>query len=217
MSKRCGSCVYRGDSAGCGSACLYILHTGCSRLKEAYKATGESSLTDRVREAMRPENCGHYKKGKRQQLPEAQILLPGTQIGAKPQLADLPVDGPSASSGKCRPNKVRPLEPQLRALHRKGLTDPEIGKALDLSGKTVCAWRHRVGLQPNKYIRPKKPLTSTVRQEPRMRELYEQGWSDRKIGRAVGLSEETVAAWRKRTGLPSHYRKPQAEERDGVL
>lgn len=216
MSKRCGSCVYRGDSAGCGSACLYILHTGCSRLKEAYKATGESSLTDRVREAVRPENCGHYKKGKRQQLPEAQILLPGTQIGTKPQ-AEQSTDVPSASRGKSRPNKVRPLEPQLRALHRKGLTDQEIGKALDLSVKTVWAWRHRVGLQPNRHSRAGKPIPSTVRLEPRMRELYEQGWSDRKIGRAVGLSDETVAAWRRRTGLPSHYRKPQAEERDGVL
>lgn len=213
MSRRCGSCVYRGDSAGCGSACLYILHTGCSRLKEAYKATGESSMTDRVREAMRPENCGHYKKGKRQLLPETQILLPGTQIGAKPQ----PADVPNASSRAGRPSKVRSLEPQLRALHRKGLTDTEIGKALDLSVKTVFAWRRRVGLQPNRHSRAGKPIPSTVRQEPRMRELYEQGWSDRKIGRAVGLSEETVAAWRRRKGLPSHYRKPQAEERDGVL
>ena len=36
-----------------------------------------------------------------------------------------------------------------------------------------------------------------------MRELYEEGMSDREIGNRLGLSELSVNLWRRRSGLPS--------------
>lgn len=42
-------------------------------------------------------------------------------------------------------------------------------------------------------------------QETQIRELYEKGLRDTEIGKAAGLTRNTVASWRKRTGRKSNY------------
>lgn len=41
-----------------------------------------------------------------------------------------------------------------------------------------------------------------------MRHLYDQGLSDVAIGKAIGISYETVRQWRKKEGLSPNYAKP---------
>lgn len=78
--KRCQDCAYRmTDNNGLCQGCAYIQITGRSRLKEAYRRLGVNHPTEEVREALRPENCTHYRKGKRLQIPGKQMVLDGSR------------------------------------------------------------------------------------------------------------------------------------------
>ena len=78
--RRCLSCAYRSaDSNGWTEGCGFIQITGQSRLKEVYQRLGVHEITDEVREAMRPENCRHYQKGKPNRIADRGIVLAGSR------------------------------------------------------------------------------------------------------------------------------------------
>ncbi|MBR5094472.1 MAG: helix-turn-helix domain-containing protein [Oscillospiraceae bacterium] len=191
---RCRSCVFRDRMVGCeGATCAYMLHTGQSRLKEVYARLGVTSVTEEVREAMRPKNCTHYIKGPRRDLRRKQIRLDGSQARS------------------VRPSATAEKEPVLRALYKAGLSDVKISRLAGISKTAVLLWRRRTGRAPNKQDTPKGRPKRLDRE--RARELYEQGRTDREIGELLGVNENTVWDWRKKEGLQSNGAKKSEARR----
>lgn len=75
---------------------------------------------------------------------------------------------------------VRFDEQKALELHKQGLYDAEIAKAVGASKTSVCYWRKRRGLESNfKVKRPEKPVSKLV--------------LDAKAARAAGM---TYGAWK---------------------
>lgn len=174
MSCRCATCIYRASDDPHKKnrpGCSYLLLTGRSRLAKVYKRLTVNRITDKVREAMRPEKCRLYKKGDKLILPdEGQILLPGS----------IPIYK--------RINKE-----QVRELYRMGLNDREIADELGCAHETVRRWRQNEGL-PHNYKHGAKP-------QERILSLYEAGKTDKEICCELGLSVGYLCKWRWRRGL----------------
>lgn len=78
--------------------------------------------------------------------------------------------------------------------------------------------------QPKKEFRPKKKSAVELLlgkqkmygrlDKERARELYDQGLGDQRIGNELDVAKETVASWRKKTGLPSQPERTKARLRE---
>lgn len=98
-------------------------------------------LTGHTRQAEPPEQCTHFRAGKRIETPEeAKAMLDRQERKAV--------------------RKVRPKTDWKKGLelYHQGLSDREIAKALNVAASTICGWRKRNGLPPNAgpYGKPMK-------------------------------------------------------------
>jgi len=92
------------------------------------------------------------------------------------------------------------------SLYVKGLTDAEIAKELYISRPSVSRWRRQLGYKAN-FQQGDNWLD---REEDEKRHaLYDQGLSDAKIAQAVGVTRDTIRAWRKHRDLPANKRVGQ--------
>ncbi len=82
---------------------------------------------------------------------------------------------------------------ELKRLYRVGMSDIEIGKAIDISQSVVFRIRHHLGLASNH-----------VRRHWEMRELYDLGLSDRKIAEILKARRKNVTTWRQSHELPAN-------------
>jgi DNA-binding CsgD family transcriptional regulator/DNA-binding transcriptional regulator YiaG len=80
---------------------------------------------------------------------------------------------------------------ELKQLHRAGMSDVEIGKAIDISQSIVFRIRHHLGLASNSGKRYWE-----------MRELYDLGLSDGKIAEILKVRRHSITTWRQSHELP---------------
>ena len=170
-------CRFRG-SDGC---CYYHMIMGKTRLVQLYKLIGAKTLTDEVRELLRPKNCGFFEPGKFENRVRT-IVLQGSHVERDK-----------------RPKRM--AESEARKLYQEGKNDAEIAAALEVSRQTVSKWRKRVGLQAVIH------LNRMTFDEKKAMRLYKKGKTDGQIGAAVGKSAEAICKWRWRRGLPSQRKR----------
>jgi len=266
---RCPTCVYQGEMHTGDRArpsCAYLLLTGHSRVKAAYKRLHVNEMTDEVRNALKPANCRHYREGdplrddkehrvavissdqeralatelriranaaKKKEAERERILQKQKRSYTKPdrpptvdpvrgrelyeqgmtdrQIAEVLGIGPGSvwywrkMSGLPPVVQERPEPPRFGELWKQGLTDQEIAETTGRSQRTVQKWRYNNHLKANQ----KEPTLNLDLAERRrkMRELYDQGMTDRQIAEATGMAEKTIAKYRKAQGLPPHMRE----------
>jgi len=82
---------------------------------------------------------------------------------------------------------------ELKQLYRAGMSDVDIGKAIDISQSAVFTIRHRLGLASNRGKRHWE-----------MRELYDLGLSDSKIAEILKVRKYIVTTWRQSHELPAN-------------
>lgn len=186
----CTSCVYRGDlqtGATDRPGCMYILHTGISRVKAVYEMLGVNRMTREAREALHPENCVLHRSGSKRSLEERPVMLPKIQ--------------------KVKDRRAKMDRETAFMLYREGRQDQEIAKALGVSAGTVRNWRLQNGLKSN-Y----SPDDSRSRD---ILALYLQGKTDREIRAETGISCSNLVKWRKRRNLKPNPAplSPAEEER----
>lgn len=153
-------------------SCNYLFLTGQSRVKVAYKLTGDKTLTKRVLRLLEPCNCPCYEQDEREkhrkgQLPECwsrtydeaklrQLHALGYNDGELARAFN--VSAPMARKWRVklglpvnRTNSRRQIDWSLaRKMVREGLTDREIAESLGCAPRTVRGWRARVGIYGNR-------------------------------------------------------------------
>jgi DNA-binding CsgD family transcriptional regulator len=82
---------------------------------------------------------------------------------------------------------------ELKQLYRAGMSDVDIGKAIDISQSAVFTIRHRLGLASN-----------SGKRHWEMRELYDLGLSDSKIAEILKVRKYIVTTWRQSHELPAN-------------
>jgi transposase-like protein len=82
---------------------------------------------------------------------------------------------------------------ELKQLYRAGMSDVDIGKAIDISRSAVFTIRHHLGLAPNRG-----------RRHWEMRELYDLGLSDSQIAEILKVRKHNVTTWRQNHELPAN-------------
>jgi len=87
-------------------------------------------------------------------------------------------------------------------LYNQGLNDVEMAAELNVGRHAVRGWRKRRGLPAN--VGPGE--TGSIPEEEHKERLkyYNQGLSDREIGKKVHLSKTGIAYWRETHGLPAN-------------
>ncbi len=109
---------------------------------------------------------------------------------------------------------------QRYELYQAGLSDRAISRVQGINHSTIGEWRRLKGLpiNNNAYVnlklRPKNaapappPLPGICRISPEQaklrRELYNAGYTDPAIAKAVGILNKSVFKWRKKLGLPAN-------------
>jgi len=83
-------------------------------------------------------------------------------------------------------------------LYRKGYNDREIADKTGVSHVAIFLWRKRRNLPANNNVGWKK---LSKEEENKRLELYKQGLSDGEIAKKLGISQSTIADWRKARGL----------------
>lgn len=91
-------------------------------------------------------------------------------------------------------------EKRLR-LYNEGLPDTEIAKKCYVSRGAIKGWRKRRGLEAN--LSQGESFKDKKEHKERMK-YYNQGLTDREIGKKVGLSKSGVAYWRRQYNLPAN-------------
>lgn len=102
-----------------------------------------------------------------------------------------------------RTHAIRIQEDAFRKLYDEGKNDREIAEALGVNKSSVTAARNRLKLPPN--IMPAKGSEAEkriVERGERIKELYNQGKSDKEIAAILECSKSTVHYERQRLGLP---------------
>ena len=233
MSCRCTTCMFRAtDNTRLSGrpGCSYLLLTGHSRLKLVYKRLRVNRVTDKVREAMRPERCLVYRRGdKIIQTDEVQIVLPGSltlhrrfdkeraaelyKLGLNDREISDVLDCAHETVRRWRvaeglPHNYHAATPQelILQLYEAGKTDKEICDELGIKAGYLCKWRYRRGLPPN-------PSPEKRQREERIRMLRE-GCSVREIAEREGVSQDAIYKWLKARGLWGEERK---ETPDGAV
>jgi len=90
-------------------------------------------------------------------------------------------------------------------LHKKGLTDREIGGVLGVSQSSVNYRRQRLGLE-NNYHKKKKF------DEDKFLELYNSGYTDREIAEKMNFTAPAINYRRAKLGLKSNRELPDLSE-----
>lgn len=207
--KKCESCTWRSympATVGGRAICAYLQITGHSRLKDVYKRLGVDHMTDAVREAMRPENCRMYRKGKVQRLPEVDMLLPGSsprkrEAGETPSVtASRGIGGDTSPRGGGKSGGEGGPLPSPGATPSVSYADSSTGGGAKGDSSTRGGGK-RGGSKPKVN-------------EARALQLYRQGKNDVEIGRELGMCETTVGAWRRRMGLAvnRHVYAPRGDQ-----
>ena len=98
-------------------------------------------------------------------------------------------------------------EEKRKKLYRKGLSDRQIAEQTFYSPTAISQWRWSRGLPANHFT---KQMLTQEEQEKRL-ELYNKGFSDRKIAKECGVSKGAIAQWRWKKGLKSNFKKGQHE------
>ena len=105
-------------------------------------------------------------------------------------------------------------------LYQAGLSDRAISRAQGINHSTISEWRRLKGLaiNNNAHVNLKLKSSNTVPQAPpppgicrisseqaKLRqELYDAGYTDPAIAKAVGILNKSVFKWRKKSGLPAN-------------
>jgi hypothetical protein len=101
----------------------------------------------------------------------------------------------TAKAPKPRPVCVNPDD--VRALHAKGMTVPQIATELRFAESTIRDWHRRLKLKPN--------LSSEYgKMSATFQELYDQGFTDEEIEEKTGYLRKQVKTWRLHEGLKSN-------------
>ena len=217
---RCEECAYRGEIRTGDverTSCAYILITGHSRLKDAYRRLGVKELTKEVRKALEPANCRCYRKGtpQRDQSQTRVPLVSSDPVRAKATEARARANAARKKEEErerilkkekrsyTKPDKPPTVDPvKGRELYDRGLNDREIAAATGISEKTAAKFRLDNGLPPHPRERSRK--FDTVK----ARKLREQGLTDREIAEQLGVSKAAIWHWRRTAGITSvDYRK----------
>lgn len=173
-------CRRRCRFRGADGTCYYHRVMGKTRLVQIYKQLGEKTLTEEVKELLRPKNCGFCEPGKFR--PEPSLVLPGTVVERK--------------------RRAKRFDPAgARKLYFAGKNDGEIAAELEVSRQTVSKWRKREGLTAVVH------LNWMSFDEKKALRLYKSGKTDGQIGAAVGKSATAIQKWRTRRGLPSQKKR----------
>jgi DNA-binding CsgD family transcriptional regulator len=103
------------------------------------------------------------------------------------------------------------LAEEVGRLVRGGATDATIAEKLGVSRSMVKYRRLNLGLQPNGPDGQPLPTAAARNADKRAKsarviELHGQGWRDREIGLAIGLTERQIANYRAALGLAAHPR-----------
>ncbi len=90
-------------------------------------------------------------------------------------------------------------------LHGQGKTDSEMALFFNVSKSTICRFRNKQGLEPNKGVKRlgRKP---TPIDESAFLNLYDQGLSDSVIAESLGVSRQLVIRLRQKHGLRPNRR-----------
>jgi len=107
---------------------------------------------------------------------------------------------------------------ERRQLYQAGLSDRAIARVQGITHSTIRVWRCLNSLPVNNNahvnaklktaneVDPAHPLLGLCRITPQQsklrRELYDAGYTDPAIAKAVGILNKSVFKWRKRSGLP---------------
>lgn len=217
---RCLECAYQrdlhtGDRAR--PSCAYLLLTGHSRVKAAYKRLGVKEMTDEVREALKPANCRQFKKGAPLR-DDSQHRVP--VVSSDPERAratELRIRAAAAKKKEeererilqrkkaARPERPPTVDPKrAKELYDKGMNDSKIAEVLGVGKGSVWYWRKLSGLPPVLQERP---------EPPRFGELWKQGLTDQEIAEKSGQSQRQVQKWRYKNHLQAN-RKGQTPSRD---
>jgi len=105
-------------------------------------------------------------------------------------------------------------------LYQAGLSDRAISRVQGINHSTIGEWRRLKGLPVNNNahialkLKPKNVTTPTPHllglcrvspeQSKLRRELYDAGYTDPAIAKAVGILNKSVFKWRKKSGLPAN-------------
>lgn len=89
-------------------------------------------------------------------------------------------------------------------LYKRGLSDADIARILDLTPQTIFAWRKVRNLETNTNRRG----TPNTGNEIVRLELYKSGSNDKEIAAAVGATPHAIYTWRQYRGLTPN--KPRA-------
>ena len=219
---RCEGCAYRGEIRTGDAArpsCAYILITGHSRLKEAYRRLGVKELTKEVRKALEPANCRCYRKGT-QQRDDSQTRVPlvssdpvrakATEARVRANAARKKEEERERILKKQKRSYTKPDRPPTvdpvkgRELYDKGMTDREIANVLGIGPGSVWYWRKLLGLPP----------VAKNAEPPRFGELWKQGLTDEEIAARSGVSRRTVQTWRYKNHLKAN---PKSYEPNRML
>jgi hypothetical protein len=103
------------------------------------------------------------------------------------------------------------LAEEVGRLVRGGATDATIAEKLGVSRSMVKYRRLNLGLQPSGPDGQPLPTAAARNADKRAKsarviELHGQGWRDREIGLAIGLTERQIANYRAALGLAAHPR-----------
>lgn len=219
---RCLECAYQGElhtGDRARPSCAYILITGHSRLKEAYRRLGVKELTKEVREALEPANCRCYRKGTPQR-DDSQTRVPlvsSDPVRAKATEARVRANAARKKEAErerilkkekrsyTKPDRPPTVDPvKGRELYDQGMTDREIANVLGIGPGSVWYWRKMNGLPPvKKQAEP-----------PRFGELWKQGLTDEEIAEQTGESQRKVQHWRYKNRLQAN--RKQAEPYVGI-
>ena len=219
---RCPSCMYQGEMHTGDRArpsCAYILITGHSRLKEAYRRLGVKELTKEVRKALEPANCRCYRKGT-QQRDESQKRVPlvssdpvrarATEARVRANAAKKKEEERERILKKQKRSYTKPDRPPTvdpvkgRELYEKGMTDREIANVLGIGPGSVWYWRKMNGLPP----------VAKNAEPPDFNALWKQGLTDQEIAERSGKSRRTVQTWRYKNHLKAN---PKSYEPNRML
>lgn len=88
------------------------------------------------------------------------------------------------------------------ALYKQGKNDGEISEAVGVSRQTIGSWRHEMGLPAHAA----GPGVGYKYDWDKALALYDKGYTDKQIGKALGCSFKTVNKWRRRNNLPSKHK-----------
>lgn len=104
---------------------------------------------------------------------------------------------------KKRTHNIRIQEDMFRKLYDEGKNDREIAEALGVNKSSVTAARNRLKLPPNIMAAKGSEAEKRIAdREAKIKELYDQGKSDKEIAAIVECSKSTVHYIRNRLGLP---------------